>query len=431
VPIIFTPGEASILVAQAMYEFWEARRGFQFRTGPKYMRVEPSDVAAVQTLDRTFIVKVEEASINADYSVTFRGQSLMVEDDVSFDTREPTVIRGVVPGPSASELFVLDTPALLADDIGNNTGRRVYVAAASAGQAGWPGTLVRLDTSGTGTGFRVAAVVTPDVSPGFWGVALDRLVGVGAYTVDVKGSLLVTPVVGGAGLVASQTLDEAAAGTANLLLYGAPGRWEVIQPLATQVDANGNIAMTSVRRGLLGTGEASKSHAVGDRLLALERRALALIDLDNLPVGTASQIQAAADQVVGDNRFTNTQGYEVNGNFEKPLAPHGFAAAPSGNDLALSWLRVSRVALPGLPDGVSNDPPVFESPERYELEILDGPGGTVLRTVTGLSAAAHTYPEADILADFGSVPAELSFRVFQVSARGERGFPGDETARVE
>ena len=71
--------------------------------------------------------------------------------------------------------------------------------------------------------------------------------------------------------------------------------------------------------------------------------------------------------------------------------------------------------------------PVAEDAEAYELEILDGPGGTVLRTETGIAAASFVYNAAMQSADFGGAQTELTFRVYQISAQVGRGFASEDT----
>ncbi|HEX6014665.1 MAG TPA: hypothetical protein VFY87_23310 [Geminicoccaceae bacterium] len=71
--------------------------------------------------------------------------------------------------------------------------------------------------------------------------------------------------------------------------------------------------------------------------------------------------------------------------------------------------------------------PVAEDEEVYELEILDGPGGSVLRTETGITSASFVYTTAVQSADFGVPQTELTFRVYQISAQVGRGFPSEDT----
>ena len=66
--------------------------------------------------------------------------------------------------------------------------------------------------------------------------------------------------------------------------------------------------------------------------------------------------------------------------------------------------------------------PLHETTEAYEVDILDTPGGTVLRTLDGLATPAATYAAADIASDFGSTPSSLTLRVYQLSETVGRGF---------
>jgi hypothetical protein len=97
-------------------------------------------------------------------------------------------------------------------------------------------------------------------------------------------------------------------------------------------------------------------------------------------------------------------------------------------DVTLSWQRRTRVG-GELIDG-SGEVPLAEDTEEYELEILDGPGGAVLRTETGITATSFTYTSGMQSADFGGAQTELSFVVYQISAQVGRGFPGERTVEI-
>jgi hypothetical protein len=97
-----------------------------------------------------------------------------------------------------------------------------------------------------------------------------------------------------------------------------------------------------------------------------------------------------------------------------------------GSDIALSWVRQTRVGGHGWPDGITEDVPLAEDSEAYELEVLDGPGGSVVRTATGLTSPSFTYTTAMQAADFVGTQTQLTFRVYQVSAQVGRGFASAE-----
>ena len=93
-----------------------------------------------------------------------------------------------------------------------------------------------------------------------------------------------------------------------------------------------------------------------------------------------------------------------------------------------SWIRRTRLG-GDLRDGTGTVP-LAETVERYEIDILDGPGGAVLRTLT-TDTPSVLYTEADqILADFGAVPARLSVALHQISEAVGRGLPRTTTLEI-
>jgi hypothetical protein len=94
------------------------------------------------------------------------------------------------------------------------------------------------------------------------------------------------------------------------------------------------------------------------------------------------------------------------------------------NNLTLTWLRRTRI---GGEWNDLTDVPLGETAELYDLEVLDAPGGAVLRTVAGLSSATYTYTATDQTSD-GITPGDsVSVRVYQINATLGQGNPGSAT----
>lgn len=72
--------------------------------------------------------------------------------------------------------------------------------------------------------------------------------------------------------------------------------------------------------------------------------------------------------------------------------------------------------------------PLGEESERYDLEILNAAGTTVMRTVAGLDEPSWTYASADQTSDFGAPIAAIRFRVCQRSATFGRGIQAELAA---
>ena len=101
----------------------------------------------------------------------------------------------------------------------------------------------------------------------------------------------------------------------------------------------------------------------------------------------------------------------------KPLSPVHVRGTRSAGDLALTWMRRTRIGGDSW-DGV--EVPLGEDEERYEIDILDG--ATVKRTLTATSPTA-TYTAAQQTADFGSPQPSIALRIYQLSTTRGRGTP--------
>ena len=106
-----------------------------------------------------------------------------------------------------------------------------------------------------------------------------------------------------------------------------------------------------------------------------------------------------------------------------PLSPvHLDMVLNSGGDAEFTWVRRDRLAADTSWTGAL---PLSEDDESYLISVA-APGGSVVRTET-VASAAWTYAAAEIVADFGSPPAEIELTVQQLS--GSVG-PGDPAVAV-
>jgi hypothetical protein len=108
----------------------------------------------------------------------------------------------------------------------------------------------------------------------------------------------------------------------------------------------------------------------------------------------------------------------------RPLSPVHLAARRTDDGVLLRWIRRTRI------DGDSwetQDVPLGEAGEAYEIDILDG--GNVVRKLTA-SSPSVLYVNVDEFADFGSPQASITFRVAQMSASVGRGFPSEMSASI-
>jgi hypothetical protein len=214
---------------------------------------------------------------------------------------------------------------------------------------------------------------------------------------------------------------------ANLAaLIRADGNAEFIQFQDVALSL-GVYTLTTLLRGRRGSEVFTGGHAVGDLFVLLDSDGVTRRPLGLDRLGDTLHYRAVGRG--GQLRDARTAQLRLAGNDLKPYAPAQLEASGSwGSNVTLSWVRRTRVG-GELIDG-TGEVPIAEDAEEYELEVLDGPGGAVLRTETGIATANFTYTPAMQSADFGGAQTGLSFVVYQISAQVGRGFASEATVEI-
>lgn len=108
----------------------------------------------------------------------------------------------------------------------------------------------------------------------------------------------------------------------------------------------------------------------------------------------------------------------------KLFSPVDITAARAGGNVTFSWVRRSR--LPALQE-FGWTVPLDSIDERYELDVLNAPGGAVVRTLRVTGAARVSYSAALQTTDFGAPQPQISVRVYQVDQIIGRGIGREAT----
>lgn len=220
-----------------------------------------------------------------------------------------------------------------------------------------------------------------------------------------RGATIGVSLPGGA-LQSISALQQLNGGNAAAILSQS-GAWEVVQFTTAEEVAPEEWRLRGLLRGQLGTEDAMLSGAAegapfvlldGAVLAAGLKPAEAGLSL-NWRVGPAGADLESAVFVVE----TAVGGLRA----ALPLSPvHLRAAWTDGGDLALTWIRRSRIGADGWD---ADEIPLGEEAEAYLVEVLT-PGGALKRSAE-TTAPAWTWDAAAIAADFGSGgPAVLSVR---------------------
>ena len=154
--------------------------------------------------------------------------------------------------------------------------------------------------------------------------------------------------------------------------------------------------------------------APGARFVLLDQ-AITAVDLPRNQIGLPLNWRyGPANRDLGDADYL-TETHAFSGLGLRPLSPVHIRGQRTNGDLAISWTRRTRLGGDGW---IAAEVPLAEDSERFEIDILSG--STVKRTLTATSPTI-TYTAADQTTDFGTRPASVTARIYQVSAFAGRG----------
>lgn len=318
--------------------------------------------------------RIRAETLPAEVAVSITGEVRATGGSVAASAAAPEIVAIVLPpDPARPEILRL--------------GLAAYAQP-------WPG---RVDLQHAGTGAALARLTRP----ASLGTLVSPLAPGPIHGWDNAGVTVTLA----AGHVA--TIEELAAldGGNRLAVETDAGGWEVLGFAGASLVAPQTYRLTRLLRGLGGTDAVMGPAASGNRVVLLDVR-VAVVDVAPEWLGGTLALRAYAG--AGDAVGTL---FEVAIGLDglPPLPPgHLRARRVAGGDVALSWVRRSRAdtgnwALLEVP---------LEGTEGYAVEILDGPAPVRSLEVAGPAA---TYPAADQVADFGSLPAAFDWRVRQLS----------------
>ncbi len=422
-PMVIKADTAKSIAAKALYGAWIERSRHEARLPSDYLRLDPTDVVDITLPSGTTLrTRIERIDIGADFSLSIRS----VSQEAASYTADLIADGGsgrpsqVLAGDPQTRLILPDLPLLRDVDDTAATGSRIYVMGGGFGGANWPGAAVfrspdnLLWTTASRIGREIAygATISALGSPA------------SAFATDEVNELQVFMTTG-AERLESVTQEAMLNGANAALLLKANGEPEIIQFRNVTPLATGGFALRGLLRGRRGTDIFTAGHGVGQTLVLLEAAAMDSIIVALGDLGVTRYWRAVGSGQLFDDAETITRT-----NTGRDLQPYAVAqprGVLSGADIVLSWVRRTRLG-GDLRDG-TGAVPLSEASEAYEVDILDQPGGAVLRTLSS-SSPTVTYASAAITADLGAVPAQLSVVIFQMSATIGRGLPRTATLEI-
>jgi len=397
--IVTRSAEGRRLADQRLREAWAARESLECELSPRCIAMEPGDVLSVPAETGNRLFRVTRIADGPTRRVSARAvePAIYVSTGAAGGTRPPR-IPPALPGrplavPLALPIVTVQPPPLLS---------------LAAFAAPWPGALAiwRADEAGP---FELDGFVE---APSIVGETLTALPPGPLWRTDRRAVLEVRL---RGGVLSSLSPEAALAGANALALVGADGAVEIVTVSQVELIGPQRFRLSGLIRGIGGSeAAAGRLLPAGARIVVLDGAAVGLTaDLADLGRVRRYRVGPARDDV-GDATMVEFEA-TIAGEPLVPLPPVRPKARRTGDGIALSWLRRTRI------DGDSWDlveVPLGEESERYELGILDGED---LLHAEIVNAPAWVYPSTQELADFGSPQQEIGLSLRQLSATIGRG----------
>lgn len=416
-PLVMTSTTANRLAENLQHQFWLERDRYTFVLGPKYSYLDPTDVVTLYDGTRVRITKMSQ---DQDGVVAVEGVG---DDDASltsYATASTAEWTGDIDVLSNGVSVAAIIDSVLLRDNDDDIGWYGGICGETSSYPGgvlyqskdngltWVGQAASTTSAKIGT---VVSGVLNYIPPEFCNLWDNSSV----ITVKLAQSDLT--------LSSAASIDSFYAGSNAFLISLDGNNWELAQCYTVTDNGDGTYTLMDFLRGRRGSEANAGPFTEGATIVfvdstRMQRIAASLNDIDATSLWKAV---TSGGNIVDE--VTRTRTFEAVS--AKPLAPvqiGGGKISGTGN-INIFWVRRARHDMDWHSSGINAT--LDETNEEYELEIWDEGFGSLKRTVTGLSSPSYTYTAAMQTTDFGGSTNVIGVKVYQISDRVGRGFPGE------
>jgi hypothetical protein len=407
-PLTLNADEASAIADRMLFEAWAARRTATFNLGDHWIGLAPADVVGLEIGDDVVPFKITRGT---------RGNNGIIECEARYEDAEtyssvapgqtPTLPTNVFVDVGDTFFYAFNGPLLL--DSNDNSG--FYWTAVGASSS-WRGAAIERSRDGGETWLSMT------------GAALRGAVGHVTTTLGAGPSDFMDE----ANTVRVQLIfpQQTLAGVSELEMFaGSNAAWigkadgsdgEVVGFRDAQLVTAGTYDLSGLLRGRRGTEHAIAGHGPGEIFVLLSTQTVGRTDLGASDMNAKREYRATSLLKLPEDSaivtFTNT------GEALAPFSPvHVVGARNGAGDLTITWLRRTRLSVPGLGGGPV---PLGEASEAYQLDVYSD--AAVVRTIS-TTAPLAVYTAAQQAADGLSPGVPVTVRVYQMSDVRGRGHP--------
>ncbi len=413
IPMVLTADEARAISERLVWSTAAEKKGVATSLPASYIHAEEGDLFNLPDGATTHSVRGTQLDTGANFVISLQGTIAQSQTNEQTGPADGPTRNGdsnsQVYVPPVCTMQLLDVPPLR-DSEAEAVGVYWGVCALSP-SAVWKGANVFDSTdnatylSAFNAPFEAAIGVTSSAlgappAPGIW----DRASSVIVELYD--------------GSLSSHTEEEVLRGV-NRIWIGS----EIIGfQLATLISTR-KYRLSLLLRGLRDTHDAALTHVVGERCIVLDANTMGWKAYNTTQLSSRRYFKPVpTGGAVGD---AAPQSLILQGATLRHFSPTRVEGARDGsNNLTLTWLRRTRTMyrLFSVPRA-----PLLDTSEDYEVDILDAPGGTVLRTISVSAATSISYSAADQTTD-GLTPGDpIDVEVYQISSIVGRSKPAEAT----
>lgn len=423
-PLVWDYVSVKRVAQRSLYSAWQERVNYKGQIAWDYLWVDPGEeINVVMDNGVQLLQRIQKQSIGADLTMEVEN----VSSDVATYNSTIEGVGGVTPirkpfsQSVKSRIFILDMP-LLSDTHNPAAGMSMeYYGMAGYGADDWRGAIMfkspdnltwtEITDTVVETVYGTLANAMPDNLEPF---ATDHTLELDVYMVT------------GEDQIASITYEQFVAGGNMAAVVKYNGEIEVIQFQTVEALGDGHFKLTDIARGRRGTNVFCGGHQTSEVFILLTTDEAIVRTIPIEEIGSPFYFRAVTlGTLFQDALITSST---TQGNDLKPYMPTHMTAEVVATDIQFNWVRNTRLG-GALMDGTGTVP-LSEDAELYDLEIYSAPGGTLKRTFSGLTSPTKLYLNADIVTDFGSIPANITFKLYQISALVGRGLSRELTVEV-
>lgn len=402
-PVLAPVDVMASLAETWLQDVWSARETARFALPPSRIAVEPGDLLSVALGARTVTVIVDRVEDSGLRRIEAR----------TADPRlyRPGRITGRTEAPADPAAF--GTPVVRVLDIAHRTADGVeHQPFLAVFAKPWPGSMAVYRT--TGGSVRSMGTVETRAVMGELTAAMPA----GPRARFDRGTAVEVTLYGGH--LASVTEAELLDGANLAAVRNAAGLWEVFQFGEAELTGASSYRLTQLLRAQGGSEDALAAPVPAGSPFVLLDGAVVPLAIGRDDIGRQVDLRVGPARKPMTSPSYAAVALTPSARGETPWSPAQLRARrdPATGDVALSWIRRSRV--PGADAWTQGDAALGEQNERYRLEILVS--GSPVRSVE-TDAPAWVYPAAQAAADHGGTPTSVTVRVAQLSATLGPGLP--------